>query len=137
MGIKKLVPAIKGIITNLRIIVEVIGDLDPTGSTGTQSNTRPKPKAPKPAKPKEGAKRPYTRKPRADGKPRIQDAIVSVMGSNEMDAPSIFAGLKARNWVPATNNPKGYISFVLSSSGLFERTRRGFYRVKGTETSKF
>ena len=85
-----------------------------------------------PAAPK-GPKGTRGRKPRADGKPKLKDGIRMVMGRSTMNAGEILEGLKAKSWMPESNNPQQYISTILSSnSDMFERiqNRRGYYKVK-------
>lgn len=72
----------------------------------------------------------------AEGKrPKIKDAMKTVMGSVVMNATTVFEALKARDWLPNANNPRAYIAYLLSSlRDDFDRVegRRGFYRVHGT-----
>ena len=69
-------------------------------------------------------------------RPPIKEAIATVMGDRTMTIDEIFEGLRAKNWLPNSNEPRQYISYLLSTSKeRFERVRsagRGVYRGKTT-----
>jgi uncharacterized protein YnzC (UPF0291/DUF896 family) len=72
----------------------------------------------------------------ASGKrPTIKQACAQVLGNETLDTKEVVARLEKNGWMPNTNNPAGYINFVLSSAAkkgdTFERVDRGQYRVKG------
>jgi hypothetical protein len=72
----------------------------------------------------------------ASGKrPAIKQACAQVLGNETLDTKEVVARLEQNGWMPNTNNPSGYINFVLSSAAkkgdTFERVGRGQYRVKG------
>lgn len=78
-------------------------------------------------------------------RPPIKDAIKTILGDKTMSSTDIFEALKKRGWLPNSNNPRAYTSYVLSSNKEhFESVRglgRGFYRViggtsKGSSTAK-
>lgn len=63
-------------------------------------------------------------------RPPVKEAMATVMGDRAMRSPEIVAALEARGWLPNSENPQQYISFMLSSSiDVFERVERGVYRV--------
>lgn len=70
----------------------------------------------------------------AGHRPSLKDAMTQVMGGKVMNASEVYEGLKAKNWLPNSNDPRQYISFSLSSfKDRFERVEgkgRGFYKVK-------
>jgi hypothetical protein len=76
----------------------------------------------------------------AEGKrPTIKDAIVQVMGNKVMSRHQVHDGLKAKGWLPRSNDTLGYVGYLLSATKakdgghLFERDEakgRGFYRVR-------
>ena len=100
----------------------------------------PKPKAAAAAKaPKRGAKKSNNRATQgrrdvAKGlRPSLKDSMTQVMGSKVMNASDVYEGLKAKGWLPNSNDPRQYISYSLSSfKDRFERIegKRGYYRVK-------
>ena len=67
-------------------------------------------------------------------RPPIKDAIASVMGTSTMTIEEIFEGLRAKNWLPNSSEPRQYISYLLSTSKeRFEKVPhagRGVYRGK-------
>lgn len=68
---------------------------------------------------------------RSGAQPPIPMRIVDAMGKDELNASQIFERLEAANALPASNNQKQYISFILSKrKDLFESVRRGMYRVR-------
>ena len=93
-----------------------------------------KPAAKAPAKGKDNA---AAAKGRAEVKaglrPTIKEAMTQVMGDKTMNAAEIYDLLKAKNWLPSANDPRGYIAYLLSSmKDRFERVPdkgRGYYRV--------
>lgn len=94
----------------------------------------PKPAAKAPAKGKDNA---AAAKGRAEVKaglrPTIKEAMTQVMADKTMNAAEIYDLLKAKNWLPSANDPRGYIAYLLSSmKDRFERVPdkgRGYYRV--------
>lgn len=94
----------------------------------------PKAAAKAPAKGKDNA---AAAKGRAEVKaglrPTIKEAMTQVMGDKTMNAAEIYDLLKAKNWLPSANDPRGYIAYLLSSmKDRFERVPdkgRGYYRV--------
>jgi hypothetical protein len=65
-------------------------------------------------------------------RPPLKTAIIQVMGERTMNATMIVEALEAKKWLPESNDPRQYISYMLSSNTpvVFERAgRRGFYRV--------
>jgi hypothetical protein len=67
-------------------------------------------------------------------RPTLKEAMKTVMGKKAMNAEQVVEGLKERKWLPTSQNPRQYISFMFSSNTpeVFERTEpRGFYRVRG------
>lgn len=76
----------------------------------------------------------------AEGRrPPIKDAISKVMGNRTMAIVDVFNGLKEKGWLPNSNEPRQYISYLLSTSkDRFERAPnggRGIYRVKSGATT--
>jgi hypothetical protein len=73
-------------------------------------------------------------------RPPLKYAMVKVMGSKTMNAKGIVTALDAKGWLPSSNDPHQYISYMLSSNHpkVFERTdKRGYYRVRpGFKLSK-
>ena len=66
-------------------------------------------------------------------RPPLKKAIITVMGDQIMNAPSIVKALDEKGWKPSSNDPPQYVSFILSSNqpDIFERTeKRGYYRVR-------
>lgn len=72
-------------------------------------------------------------------RPTIRDAMMKVMGTKVMSRQQVFDLLKAKGWLPNSNDPLGYVGYLLSATKakdgghLFERVAekgRGFYRVK-------
>jgi hypothetical protein len=95
----------------------------------------------KPSKPPNNNRAAVGRREVADGRrPKIRDAMVTVMGTNIMNALSIYEDLKVRDWLPNSSNPRAYIAYLLSSfSETFERVPskgRGYYRVRATATAE-
>jgi len=89
-----------------------------------------KPKKKAAAKPNPRAAEGRRAQARGD-RPPLKQAIAVVMGKATMDAATVVKALKARGWLPNAEDPHQYASFMLSSSrDVFERVRRGFYRVK-------
>ncbi|MFA5054042.1 MAG: hypothetical protein WC565_08275, partial [Parcubacteria group bacterium] len=74
-----------------------------------------------------------TRKPRAGGL-SLKDKIKSVMGRSILNAGEVLERLEEKGLMPESNNPRQYVSMVLSSCHeMFERATskgRGYYRVK-------
>lgn len=65
-------------------------------------------------------------------RPPIKDAITKVLGNRTLTIGEIFDGLKEKNWLPNSAEPRQYISYLLSTSkDRFERAPngRGIYRV--------
>lgn len=64
-------------------------------------------------------------------RPPMKEAMTTVMGRRTMGAADIVEGLAKRNWLPTSNDPQQYISYMLSSNkDTFERISRGQYRVR-------
>jgi len=80
---------------------------------------------------------PSPKKTTTGAKPRAIDAVEMVLTEHgTMKAGEVVAALEAKGWMPASNDPKTYISFILSQNKeKFERDPakpRGHYRVKGS-----
>ena len=75
----------------------------------------------------------------AGERPNLKDAMKQVMGNKVMNSQQVYDDLKAKGWLPNSNDPKSYIGYSLSSMKTdFERVAdkgRGFYRVKGSVTN--
>lgn len=72
---------------------------------------------------------------RANGvRPSTKDAIFQVLNGQSLTADDIFKALKAKGWLPNSNDPRNYIAYLLSSTkDRFERVKgagRGVYRCK-------
>jgi len=66
-------------------------------------------------------------------RPPLKKAIVLVLGKKTMNSAQIVEVLKVKKWMPASSDPRQYVSYTLSSNtpDIFERTeKRGFYRVR-------
>jgi hypothetical protein len=74
----------------------------------------------------------------ASGKrPPLKEAMVTVMGDKECTSEMILAGLKTHGWLPNSENPRGYISYMLSSNkDAFKQTSRGHYKVSASYKPK-
>ena len=99
-----------------------------------------KPSTPKVQNRRGGSSTAEGRRAVAEGRrPPIKDAISKVMGNKTMTIGDIFDGLKEKGWLPNSNEPRQYISYLLSTSkDRFERAPnggRGIYRVKSGATS--
>jgi len=72
-------------------------------------------------------------------RPPIKKAMIEVMGKKTTNATEIYEGLKAKDWLPNSNDPRAYISYLLSSfKDVFERVEgkgRGQYRVRDGVTT--
>ena len=70
-------------------------------------------------------------------KPRAIDAVETVIGTGTLNADGVLKALEEKGWVPASTDPKTYISFILSQNkDKFERDPskpRGYYRLVGSE----
>jgi hypothetical protein len=70
----------------------------------------------------------------AGHRPSLKDAMTQVAGNKDVNASDIYEALKAKNWLPNSNDPRQYISYSLSSfKDRFERVEskgRGFYKVR-------
>lgn len=65
--------------------------------------------------------------------PPLKKAMLMVMGEETMTSGEIVEALEAKGWLPASKDPRQYVSFMLSSNTpeVFERTeKRGQYRVR-------
>ena len=73
---------------------------------------------------------------RTGKRPPIKEAMTLVMDSKVCNADQVFALLKEKKWLLSSNNPRGYIAYLLPTcKHHFERAPekgRGFYRVKST-----
>jgi outer membrane biosynthesis protein TonB len=66
-------------------------------------------------------------------RPPLKKAMVDVMGDDILNAKGVVEALGAKGWLPSSNDPHQYISYMLSSNHpkVFERTdKRGYYRVR-------
>ncbi len=94
--------------------------------------------APKPGKKTRGQSRAAEgrRAVANEERPKLKDAIKTVMGNKVMTAQEVFDGLVAKGWTPNAKDPRVYVGHVLSSmSDLFARVPekgRGYYRVADT-----
>jgi hypothetical protein len=86
---------------------------------------------PSPAKKTAAEKASETRRAvKAGEKPLLRNAIVQVMGDQEMGCGQVFEALAAKGWLPASTDAKAYISFILSGNpAVFTRVARGIYKV--------
>jgi hypothetical protein len=70
----------------------------------------------------------------AGERPSLKDGIRQVMGSKVMSTQEVYDALKAKGWLPNSNDPKGYVGYTLSADKKsFDRVPdkgRGFYRLK-------
>jgi len=75
----------------------------------------------------------------AGERPTLKDAMKTVMGKNVMNSQEVYDALKAKGWLPNSNEPKNYIGYSLSSMKTdFERVPdkgRGFYRAKSAASA--
>lgn len=75
---------------------------------------------------------------RDSSRPPIRDAIFHVLNGHQFTADDIFKELKVKGWLPNSNDPRGYIAYLLSSTkDRFERVKgagRGVYRCKAGVT---
>ncbi len=63
-------------------------------------------------------------------RPKLVDAITTVMGQDTVSSPDILARLEKRGWAPQATKPVSYISFTLSANPKrFTRASRGHYCV--------
>ena len=67
-------------------------------------------------------------------RPPMKIGMAIIMGDKTMNAQEVVDGLTAKGWAPESDDPKGYVSYMLSSTrSVFERDDskgRGYYRVK-------
>lgn len=64
-------------------------------------------------------------------RPPLREAMAIVMGAKTLNSLQVYEALKARNWLPQGEDPRGYISMTFSKNAeMFERQGRGEYRVK-------
>ena len=66
--------------------------------------------------------------------PRTLEAVIKVLtGQPSMNAKEVVTALEEKGWLPASNDPKTYISFLLNQTKThFERDPdkgRGYYRL--------
>lgn len=107
-----------------------------TAGVKTHAKPGPKPKAQAAAKSVKGNSRATQgRRDVAKGlRPSLKESMTQVMGSKTMNASEVFEGLKAKDWLPNSSDPRQYISYSLSSfKDRFERVEskgRGFYKVR-------
>lgn len=75
----------------------------------------------------------------AEGKrPSLRDAVIKVMGNRVMSKDEVYEALKAKGWLPNSNQPLTYVGYTLSGTKLtdgkhlFERAAkgRGYYQVR-------
>lgn len=103
------------------------------------------PKAEKKGKKSWGSRQAAGRREVADGlRPTFKDAIVKVMGNKAMTRDQVHDALKEKGWLPNSNEPRGYVGYMLSASKvkvtdasgketethLFDRVKRGVYKVR-------
>jgi uncharacterized C2H2 Zn-finger protein len=82
-------------------------------------------------------------------RPSIKEIIKETLGNNVMSATQVYDAIKAKGQLPNSNDPRGYIGYLLSGSKtvdpsmgsipLWERVPeagRGFYRNRGVKTTK-
>jgi hypothetical protein len=66
-------------------------------------------------------------------RPKLHDAMAVTAGDRIVNADTLFTEMKEMGWLPFSDNPRGYISYTLSSAKeTFEKVPakgRGFYRV--------
>jgi len=65
-------------------------------------------------------------------RPTLKGSMVLVMGKKTMNAQGVVDALAEKKWLPASDDHRQYISFMLSNNcpDTFSRTeKRGFYRV--------
>lgn len=67
--------------------------------------------------------------PKHQDRPPLKIAVAIVIGKETMNASQVLEGLQERGWAPNASNPRAFIAYLLSSAQLFERQRRGYYRV--------
>lgn len=119
-------------------VAELLGEPTPR-KPGPKKGTKPgkgeaddaKSEAPKPS--------PKTKSSATGAKPRMVDAVKAIVAeAGSLNAAEVVSALEAKGWMPSSNDPKSYISFVLSQNkDEFERDPskgRGYYRIKGSET---
>lgn len=127
-------------ITLIKRLLSSVDELHTGGTVGDLLDATPSQEvvAPPPSKAKKKKKhkkaQPPTKAVRVvTGKaPRLIDAIQMVMRNKHMKANQVHDLLKARNWLPNSKDPLGYIRFTLSSEGdIFQRTEgeRGVYHL--------
>lgn len=64
-------------------------------------------------------------------RPKMKEAVATIIGKGQMSANEVVEGLKTRGWLPDSDNPRQYMSYVLSThKDTFEAVSRGIYRVK-------
>jgi colicin import membrane protein len=95
-----------------------------------------------PAKPKKKASKAAVKEKAAEGRravargerPPMRLGMAIVMGDKTMNAQQVVDGLNKKGWAPESDDPKGYVSYMLSSNrDTFERDEskgRGYYRVR-------
>lgn len=69
--------------------------------------------------------------------PHFKDRLISVMGDRELTDRGILEALKAKDWLPRTDDPIQYINYFLNKEkDLFEKGRRGAYKVRNIEPTR-
>lgn len=64
-------------------------------------------------------------------RPKMKEAVATVIGKGQMSANEVVDALKTRGWLPDSENPRQYMSYVLSThKDVFETVGRGIYKVK-------
>ena len=144
-------------ITSLQTRISKINTLLDNTSTG-RNKPGPKPKAVKAAgktRGKPGPKPKATTKAKTKGnnsratqgrravaqglRPPIKKAMIEVCGKKTMNASEMYEALNAKGWLPDSNDPRAYISYLFSSlKDSFERVEgkvRGYYRVRDSVTA--
>jgi hypothetical protein len=61
----------------------------------------------------------------------LSDRIATVMGTDELRAAEVVERLKAKGWMPASNDPVNLVSWAFSQNPhkIFEKVKRGVYKV--------
>lgn len=112
------------------------GGRKPRVATGRKAQPVKAAKAPSAPKQKNNSRAAEGRREVAENKrPKIREAMCTVMGNNIVNGNHVYEALKDRGWLPNSNEPRTYIGYLLSSmKDTFERIegRRGYYRVRGT-----
>lgn len=62
-------------------------------------------------------------------RPSLKNAMIKVMGNKVMTKVQVFEALKAKNWLPKSNNPLSYVGYALSAMKTKDKRRPLFERV--------